>query len=68
MLDLSRWLNLNRRESERQFALPAVELKEIVALDGIDLLLVQSSIKVRSRDLHGPLPEIIIRVDAADGS
>jgi hypothetical protein len=30
MLDLPRWFHLNRREFERQFALPAVELKEIV--------------------------------------
>ncbi|MDD1654975.1 MAG: hypothetical protein LUO91_04625 [Methanomicrobiales archaeon] len=28
MLDLPRWVTLNRREFERQFALPAVEPKE----------------------------------------
>ncbi len=57
---------LNRREFERQFSLPAVELKEIIALDAIDLLPEQSSIRVRSHDLHGPLPEILIQVEAAD--
>ena len=36
MLDLPRWFDLNRREFERQFGLPAVELKEIVALDASD--------------------------------
>ena len=66
MLDLSRWFNLNRREFERQFSLPAVELKEVIALDAIDLLPEQSSIKIRSHDLHGPLPEILIQVDPAD--
>ena len=44
----------------------AVELKEIVALDGIELLTEQSSIKVRSHDLHGPLPEVVVPLDAAD--
>ncbi len=44
----------------------AVELKEIVALDGIDLLPEESSIKVRSHDLHGPLPEITLNVDPSD--
>jgi hypothetical protein len=66
LLDLPRWFNLNRREFERHFALPAVELKEIVALDEIDLLPDTSSIKVRSHDLHGPLPEIILQVDPTD--
>ncbi len=66
MIDLSRWFHLNRLEFERQFALPAVELKEIVALDGIDLLPEESSIKVLSHDLRGPLPEIIVQVDAGD--
>ena len=66
LLDLPRWFNLNRREFERQFALPVVELKEIVALDGIELLPGQSSTKIHSHDLHGPLPEIILQVDPAD--
>ncbi len=66
MLDASRWFNLNRREFERQFALPAVELKEVIALDGIEVLPEESSLRIRSHDLHGPLPEIIIHVDTAD--
>ena len=66
MLDLSRWFDLKRREFERQFSLPAVELKEIIALDAIELLPEQSSVKIRSHDLHRPLPEIIIHVDPAD--
>jgi hypothetical protein len=60
MLDLPQWFHLNRREFERQFAVPALELKEIVTLDGIELLPEQSSIKILSHDLHGSLPEIII--------
>ncbi len=66
MLDASRWFTLNHPGLERQFALPAVELKEIVTLDGIDLLPEQSAIKVGSHDLHGPLPEIVVQVDVAD--
>ncbi len=66
MRDASRWFTFNHRELERQFALPAVELKEIIALDGIHLLPKQSSIKVRSHDLHGPLPEITFTVNVAD--
>jgi len=66
MLDLPRWFNLNRREFERQFALPAVELKEIVALDCIEVLPGQSSIKISSHDPNGPLPEITLQIDPAD--
>ncbi len=66
MLDVSRWFNLNGREFERQFALPAVELKEIVSLDGIELPPEESSIRVRSHDLHGPLSEITLKADRAD--
>ncbi len=66
MLDVSRWFNANRREFERQFTLPAVELKEIVALDSIGLLPEESSIKVRSHDLHGPLPDVIILANVDD--
>jgi len=50
MLDLPRWLDLNRREFERQFGLPAVELKEIVALDAIELLPEQSSLPPTTLD------------------
>jgi len=48
MLDLSRWFRLNRREFERQFGLPAIDSKEIVVLDGIDLLPEQSSFRIRA--------------------
>ncbi len=66
MPDLPRWFTLNRREFKRQFSLPAVELKEIVALDAIERLPEQSSVRVRNHDLHGPLPEMIIYFDPAD--
>jgi len=66
MLDLSRWFHLNRREFERQFTLPAVELKEIIALDGLELLPEESSVRICSHDLHGPLPEIIVDLDITD--
>ncbi len=66
MLDLTAWFRLNRREVERQFALSAVDLKEIVTLDGIDVLPDESWLRIRSHDLYGPLPEIIFPVDPAD--
>jgi len=66
MLDFPRWFDLNRREFDRQFSHPALELKEVIALDVIELLPGLSSIKIRSHGLHGPLPEIIIQVDPGD--
>jgi hypothetical protein len=36
------------------------------SLNGIDFLPEQSSIKVRSHALHGPLPEIVVQVDPTD--
>lgn len=61
--DLRRWFLLNRREVEKQFFLPAGDLKEVVILDGLDLLPDESSLRIRGHDLHGPLPEIILPID-----
>ena len=66
MLDLPRRFNLNRRERERQFSLPAVELKEVIALDGIEVLPKRSPPRIRGHGLHGLLPEITLRVDLTD--
>ena len=41
-----------------------IDLKEIVVLDGIDILPDDCGFRVRSHDLHGQLPEIVIRDSA----
>ena len=66
MVDLPRWFLLNRREFERQFALAAIDSKEMLVLDGMDLLEERSLIRIRSHDIHGPLPEVALQVYAAD--
>jgi hypothetical protein len=38
-----------------------LDLKEIVVLDGIDILPDQSGFRIRSHDLHGQLSEIVIQ-------
>jgi len=42
-----------------------MDLKEVIVLDGIDILPDNSGFQVRSHDLYGPLPEIRI-MDSSD--
>ncbi len=44
---------------EKVFTDCVMDLKEIVVLDGIDIL--PDGFRVRGHDLHGPLPEIVIK-------
>jgi hypothetical protein len=37
-----------------------MDLKEVIVLEGIDILPDNSGFRVRSHDLHGPLPEILV--------
>ena len=46
---------------EKTFTDAVIDLKEIVVLDGIDILSDQSGFRIRSHDLHGQLPEIVIK-------
>jgi hypothetical protein len=55
------YLALHPRTIEKTFTDTVIDLKEIVVLDGIDILSDQSGFRVGSHDLHGQLPEILIR-------
>jgi hypothetical protein len=55
------WLQLRLLEIEKVFVQVAIDLKEILVLDGIDQLSDPSRFRIRSNDLFGPLPEIIIQ-------
>jgi hypothetical protein len=42
-----------------------IDLQELIVLDGIDILADSTGFRVRCHDLHGPLPEIVIK-DSGD--
>lgn len=50
---------------ERTFTDCIMDLSELIVLDGIDILPDSTGFRVRSHDLHGPLPEIVIQ-DSGD--
>jgi len=50
---------------EKTFTNRVMDLKEVIVLDGIDILPDSSGFRVRSHDLHGPLPEIVVK-DSGD--
>jgi hypothetical protein len=50
---------------EKTFADCILDLSEVIVLDGIDILPDKSRFRVRSHDLHGQLPEIVIQ-DSGD--
>src|SRR6266699_3834830 len=63
-----KWLvYLSASEIEKEFLLAAVHLKQIVVLDGIERVGEPPGFRIRSQDLHGPLPEIDVR-DTGDRS
>src|SRR5213594_2710367 len=58
----TKWpIYLSASEIEKEFVLAAVHLKQIVVLDRIDLITEPREFRIRSHDLHGPLPEIVVR-------
>ena len=60
-----RHLALHPATAEKTFTDAVMDLKEVIVLDGIDILPDKSGFRVRSHDLHGPLPEIVIE-DSGD--
>jgi hypothetical protein len=50
---------------EKTFIAAVMDLKEVIVFDGIDILPDNSGFRIRSHDLHGPLPEIVVR-DSGD--
>lgn len=47
-------------EVEKALVQVAIDLKEILVLDGIDLLPDLPGFRIRCHDLHGPLPDTVI--------
>ena len=54
------YLRLRIPEIERVFTQFAMDWKEILVLDGIDKLEDPIGFRIRSHDLYGPLPDIVI--------
>ena len=50
---------------EKTFTDSLMDLQEVIVLDGIDILPDSTGFRVRSHDLHGPLPQIVV-VDSGD--
>ena len=61
----ARYLALHPATIEKTFTDAVMDLKEVLVLDGIDILPDQSGFRVRCQDLQGPLPEIAIE-DSGD--
>src|SRR5438552_14838760 len=58
----TRWpVYLSSSEIEKEFLLAAIHLKQIVVLDGIERVGEPPGFRIRSHDLHGPLPEVVVR-------
>src|SRR5438876_4643314 len=58
----TRWpLYLSASEIEKEFLLAAIHLKQIVVLDGIERGVEPPGFRICSHDLHGPLPEVVVR-------
>jgi hypothetical protein len=51
---------LHVHEVEKTFVQVAIDLKQILVLDGIDQLADPPRFRIRSHDLYGPLPDIIV--------
>jgi len=58
-------LTLHSVTVEKTFLDCVMDLKEVIILDGIDILPDSSGFRVRSHDLYGPLPEVVVR-DSGD--
>lgn len=46
---------------EKTFTDCVMDVKEVVVLDGIEILASDHGYRLRSHDMHGPLPEIVVR-------
>src|SRR5262245_63414908 len=51
---------LRVHEVEKAFVQVAIDLHVIIVLDGIDQLESPRGFRIRSHDLHGPLPDIVV--------
>ena len=60
-----RHLTLQQAAIKKAFTDCVMDFKEVIVLDGIDILPDKTGFRVRSHDLHGPLPEIVAK-DSGD--
>jgi len=60
-----RYLALHPATIEKTFTDSVMDLKEIIVLDGIDILPDSTGFRVRCHDFNGQLPELIVR-DSGD--
>ena len=60
-----RQLALHPTTIERTFTDCIMDLKEVIVLDGIDILSDETGFRVRCYDLYGQLPEIVVH-DSGD--
>jgi hypothetical protein len=61
----AKYLALHPATIEKTFTDCLMDLKEVIVLACIDILPGNSGFRVRSNDLHGPLPEIAVK-DSGD--
>ena len=61
----ARHLALHSATIEKTFTDAVMDLKEVVVMDGIDILPDNSGFRIRCHDLYGPLPEIVVK-DSGD--
>ncbi len=52
---------LTPEKIEKEFVQVAIDLKDVIVCDGVDLLHDQQRYRIRSHDLYGPLPAIEIK-------
>ena len=55
------YLTLRPKTIEKVFADCVMYLKEVIVLDGIDILPDSTGFRIRCHNLHGPLPEIVVK-------
>ena len=53
-------LSLHVCEVEKAFVQVAIDLHAIIVLDGVDQLKSPPGYRIRSHDLHGPLPDVVV--------
>lgn len=61
----SSFMALHPMTIESVFTEAVMDLKRVIVLDGIDILPDKSGFRIRSHDLHGQLPQILIK-DSGD--
>jgi hypothetical protein len=57
----ARYLTLRPETIERVFTDAVMDPREFIILGGIDIILDKSGFRIRSQDLRGKLPEILMR-------